>query len=211
MSFKKSVPAVLMATVLSFSGCSTDNTDRKVTYFTDEDATYEAIIEAAEFEQKSGTADFMFGPFSKGMGIVGDDLIGISYPYVSEENVSADVYFGELEIDEFCKRVFNENYDSITIGDCFSAQKKDDDTYDVSYAALDLNKSSVYFLRESDESYLPSELENYEVVDNQYVIGYGNVSSDVAVEMFKDQINCSFTDISFDNTKSSSSFVKIKK
>lgn len=58
------------------------------------------------------------------MGIVGDDLIGISYPYVSEENVSADVYFGELEIDEFCKRVFNENYDSIAIGDCFSAQKK---------------------------------------------------------------------------------------
>lgn len=145
------------------------------------------------------------------MGIVGDDLIGISYPYVSEENVSADVYFGELEIDEFCKRVFNENYDSITIGDCFSAQKKDDDTYDVSYAALDLNKSSVYLLRESDEYYLPSELENYEVVDNQYVIGYGNVSSAVAVEMFKDQINCSFTDISFDNTKSSSSFVKIKK
>ena len=47
------------------------------------------------------------------MGIVGDDLIGISYPYVSEENVSADVYFGELEIDEFCKRVFNENYDFI--------------------------------------------------------------------------------------------------
>lgn len=93
----------------------------------------------------------------------------------------------------------------------FFCTKKDDNTYDVSYAALDLNKSSVYFLRESDEYYLPSELENYEIVDNQYVIGYGNVSSDVAVEMFKDQINCSFTDISFDNTKSSSSFVKIKK
>ncbi len=66
----------------------------------------------------------MFGPFSKGMGIVEDDLIGISYTYVSEENVSADVYFGELEIDGFCKRVFDENYDSIVIGDYFSAQKK---------------------------------------------------------------------------------------
>lgn len=65
MSFKKSVPAVLMATVLSFPGCSTDNTDRKVTYFTDEDGTYEAI-----FEQKSGTVDFMFGPFSKGWGLL---------------------------------------------------------------------------------------------------------------------------------------------
>lgn len=50
MRSKKLVSAALAAMVLSCSGCSADNTDRKVTYFTDEDGTYEAIIEAAKFE-----------------------------------------------------------------------------------------------------------------------------------------------------------------
>lgn len=212
MKFKKVVPAALVASALSFSGCSASDKDsNQVTYITDEEATYETIIDAAEGEQEKGTVDFLFNPSDNYAGVIdyNEDLIGItSYSPISEDNVHADVYFGELETDEFYSRVFNE-YDVIRVGDYFSATKQDDGTYDVSYAALDSDKSSVYYLQSSprdDNYYLPSEMQNSEV-DDRVIMGYGNVSYDDAVEMFGDQIECSFNNISLDDTNS----VKVKK